>query len=96
MIMKQKKFFYKNQQHGGMLLELMLMIAISAILIPFIFRYQQNTVERARNIAVVRQMETVQKSLEQCMSANIAELMQPVTNEYIYTPTNDDSECLFF
>ena len=57
-------FFYRNSQSGGMLMELMMSIALAAIIIPFVFRYQQTSVERARNISVAKQMEIVQKSLE--------------------------------
>ena len=66
---KNKKFLF-NQQRGGMLVELMMTLAISAIIIPFIFRYQQNAVERARNIAVTKQMETVQSALEKYIIQN--------------------------
>jgi len=88
---KRKMFLYKNHQHGGMLMELMLSVAISAVLIPFIFNYQKNTIERARNIAVVKQMEIVQNALEKCIESNRAELMKPASTNYIYT---DGSECL--
>lgn len=88
---KRKMFFYQNHQHGGMLMELMLAVAISAVLIPFIFRYQKNTIERARNIAVVKQMEIVQKALEKCIESNRLELMKPVSQHYVYT---EGSECL--
>ena len=88
---KRKMFLYKNHQHGGMLMELMLSVAISAVLIPFIFNYQKNTIERARNIAVVKQMEIVQNALEKCIESNRAELMKPASTNYIYT---EGSECL--
>jgi len=92
MMKKQKIFFYNNQQHGGMLLELMLLIAISSILIPFIFRYQKNTIERARNIEIVKKMDVVQRALEKCIDANKIALMQPV-NDIIYT-TDQQTECV--
>ena len=60
---KNKKFLLENER-GGMLVELMLTLAITAIMIPFLFRYQQNAVERANNIAVARRMEIVQSALE--------------------------------
>ena len=92
MMKKQKIFFYNNQQHGGMLLELMLVIAISTILIPFIFRYQQNTIERARNIEIVKKMDIVQRALEKCIDANKIVLMQPV-NDIIYN-SDQQTECV--
>ena len=70
-------FFYRNSQSGGMLMELMMSIALAAIIIPFVFRYQQTSVERARNISVAKQMEIVQKSLERYMVQNKNILMNP-------------------
>ncbi|MBR5904629.1 MAG: hypothetical protein IKZ49_03800 [Alphaproteobacteria bacterium] len=70
--------FIKKSQHGGMLVELMMTIALATILIPFIFRYQQNVVYRARNIAVAKQMEVVQSVLERYIVENKTELMKPL------------------
>ena len=70
-------FFYRNSQSGGMLMELMMSIALAAIIIPFVFRYQQTFVERARNISVAKQMEIVQKSLERYIVQNKNILMNP-------------------
>jgi type II secretory pathway pseudopilin PulG len=75
--MKKNNNIFKRE-YGGMLVELMLSVAIAAILIPFIFRYQQNTVERARNIAVTQQMETVQGALERYIIIHRNELLQAV------------------
>ena len=66
----KQKFLSRNTQHGGMLVELMMTIALAAILIPFVFRYQQNAVSRARNIAVTKQMENVQSALERYIIEN--------------------------
>ena len=78
--MKVKKgIFYKSKsQHGGMLVELMMTICLAAIVIPFIFKYQQNAVVRARNIAVAQQMENVQQALERYIIENKTFLMRPV------------------
>lgn len=76
MIMKYKNF-YKNNQRGGMLVELMMTIALAAIIIPFVFRYQQTATVRAKNIAVARQMENVQSALERYIVENKTELMRP-------------------
>ena len=70
-------FFNRNSQSGGMLMELMMSIALAAIIIPFVFRYQQTSVERARNISVAKQMEIVQKSLERYIIQNKNILMNP-------------------
>lgn len=76
-MIKQKCSFYKYAQHGGMLVELLMTIALAAIIIPFVFRYQQTAVVRARNIAVTKQMEHVQNALEKYIFENKAELMRP-------------------
>lgn len=68
--MTKNKTFLLEQQYGGMLVEIMMTLAISAIMIPFIFRYQQNAVERARNIAISKQMEMVQGALEKYIVKN--------------------------
>jgi len=74
---KKNMFFYKNFQYGGMLMELMMSIALAAIVIPFVFRYQQTSVLRARNIAVTKQMENVQNALERYIVENKEVLMRP-------------------
>lgn len=75
---KQQSIFNKNiLQRGGMLIELLMTIALAAIIIPFVFRYQENAVSRARNVAVARQMENVQSALERYIVENKTELMRP-------------------
>ena len=74
----KKSFLSKQNQRGGMLIELMMSIALAAMLIPFIFRYQENTIARAKNIAVVKQMESVQQALERYIIENKSVLMKPV------------------
>lgn len=76
--MQNKIRFLSNLQSGGMLIELMMTVALAALIIPFIFRYQQNAVTRARNIAITKQMENVQSALERYIVANKDELMKPV------------------
>ena len=76
--MKKKNcFFYGNEQRGGMLVELMMTIALAAIIIPFVFRYQQTAVVRAKNIAITKQMESVQSALERYVVENKTDLMRP-------------------
>lgn len=76
--MTQKpNFICKNNQRGGMLVELMMTIALAAIIIPFVFRYQQSAVMRAKNVAITRQMENVQSALERYIVENKTELMRP-------------------
>lgn len=78
-MMKKKKHFYQYiyPQRGGMLVELMMTIALAGIIIPFVFRYQQTAVNRARNVAVTKQMENVQSALERYIVENKTELMKP-------------------
>ncbi len=76
--MVKKCKFLSNTQYGGMLVELMMTVALAALIIPFIFRYQQNAVVRARNIAITKQMENVQSALERYILENKNELMKPI------------------
>lgn len=76
-MVKKYKSFCKNIQRGGMLVELMMTIALAAIIIPFVFRYQETAVSRAKNVAIVRQMENVQNALERYIIENKLELMRP-------------------
>lgn len=77
MKIKKRSFINRNFQHGGMLVELMMTIALAAIIIPFVFRYQQIAVNRARNVAITKQMESVQTALERYIIENKTELMKP-------------------
>ena len=77
MKIKKRSFINRNFQHGGMLVELMMTIALAAIIIPFVFRYQQTAVNRARNVAITKQMESVQTALERYIIENKTELMKP-------------------
>ena len=76
-MIKKHNIFYRNAQRGGMLVELMMTIALAAIIIPFVFRYQETAVSRARNVAITRQMENVQSALERYIVENKTELMRP-------------------
>ncbi len=58
-------FTEKNKnQCGSMLVELLMSIALAAIIMPFIFRYQKNAIMRAENIAITKKMEGIQDALE--------------------------------
>ena len=59
-----------RNQHGGMLIELLISVAIVALVLPFLFKYQQDSVVRAENITVVRQMQDVQNALERYIVLN--------------------------
>lgn len=77
MMIKKRSFFNRISQRGGMLVELMMTIALAAIIIPFVFRYQQTAVNRAKNVAITKQMQTVQSALERYIVENKSELMKP-------------------
>ena len=63
-------FTETKTQHGGMLVELLMSVAIVAVVIPFLFKYQQDSVLHAENIAVARKMQDVQNALERYIVAN--------------------------
>ena len=87
--MKIKKRFLTSGQHGGMLVELMMTIALAAIIIPFVFRYQQTAIERARNITVKNQMESVQNALERYIFENKTDLMRPTGKNIVRIRISD-------
>lgn len=78
MKMRCRIFQDKNSLYGSMLVELLLSIALATVVIPFVFRYQQNAVIRAQNIAIVNQMTEIQVALERYIVENRAELLKPV------------------
>lgn len=61
-----------------MLIELMLSVALAALIIPYAFRYQQSSVLRAQNIAITNQMTEIQVALERYIIANRPELLRTV------------------
>ena len=70
MIKKCGIFLHNKTQHGGMLVELLMSVAIVAVVLPFLFKYQQDSVVRAENIAVARKMQEIQSALERYIVAN--------------------------
>ena len=78
MKLKTKIFGNKNQNRGGMLVELLLSVALAAIVIPFVFKYQHNAIERTQNIAIAKEMNEIQGALERYMIANRETLLKPV------------------
>lgn len=71
-------FSGKNNSRGSMLVELLLSVALAAVIIPFVFQYQQDAVVRAQNIAITNQMAEIQVALERYIVANRAELLRTV------------------
>ena len=73
----KSKIFYGTQK-GSMLIELLMSIALAAIIMPFIFKYQQSAAMRAENIAITRQMESIQDALERYILDNRETLLNTV------------------
>ncbi len=78
MMYNVRLFASKKQQRGSMLVELLMSVALAAIVMPFIFKYQKDAIVRAENIAVTRQMENVQSALERYIVDNREELLKTV------------------
>ena len=68
----------RNSQHGSMLVELLMSVALAAIIMPFIFKYQQGVVQRAENIAITKQMSEIQSALERYIFDNREKLLNTV------------------
>ncbi len=67
-----------NEQHGSMLVELLMTVALVAIIMPFIFRYQQSAITRAENIAIADNMTEIQSALERYILDNREQLLNTV------------------
>lgn len=65
-------------QRGNMLVELLLTVALSAVILPFVFQYQQRAVKRTENIAITREMENIQGALERYIVQNRENLLATV------------------
>ena len=79
--MINKRMNFKEQkmtQQGSMLIELLMSVALAAIIMPFIFKYQQSVVQRAENIAITKQMESIQSALERYIVDNRESLLMTV------------------
>ena len=67
-----------HAQHGSMLVELLMSVALAAIIMPFVFRYQQDAIQRAENIVIADNMENIQSALERYIVANREVLLNTV------------------
>lgn len=77
-MIKSKRIFLIDTQRGGMLMELLLTVALAAMIIPFLFRYQARATARAENIVIAHEMESIQTALERYIVANREDLLRPV------------------
>ena len=78
MKIRNRIFFNKQQNRGNMLIELLLSIALAVVMIPFIFQYHQDAIERAENIAVANEMNLIQSALERYIVSMRADLLTTV------------------
>ena len=63
---------------GGALVELLMCVAIAAVVLPFLFRYQMRAAARAENIAVAAQMSQLSDALERYMTENRDDFLRTV------------------
>lgn len=75
-----------------MLVELLLSVALAALIIPFLFRYQHSSIERAQNIAITNQMTEIQVALERYIVANRDELLRTVGRNITRVELDDLAE----
>lgn len=67
-----------NAQRGGVLVELLLTVALAAVVMPFLLQYQQKATRRAQNVALTRQMGEIQTALERYIVDNREALLMTV------------------
>ena len=60
-----------------MLVELLLSVALAMLIIPFVFKYQRNAIERRENIVVTKQMTVIQEALERYIIDNRETMLKP-------------------
>lgn len=60
-----------------MLVELLLSVALAMLIIPFVFKYQRNAIERRENIVVTKQMTVIQDALERYIIDNRETMLKP-------------------
>ncbi|MBQ8686708.1 MAG: hypothetical protein IJ517_03015 [Alphaproteobacteria bacterium] len=89
---RTKIFANKNSTSGSMLVELLLSVALAALIIPYVFRYQQAAVIRAQNIAIANQMTEIQVALERYIIANRPELLRTVGRNITRVSLSDLAE----
>lgn len=67
-----------KSSRGGMLVELLLSVALAAVIMPFLFQYQENAVRRAENVVITRQISEIQTVLERYIVDNRENLLNTV------------------
>ena len=71
------KSLLHKQQSGNMLVELLLSVAIAMLIIPFVFKYERNAIERRENIVITKQMTDIQNALERYIIENREKMLGP-------------------
>ena len=89
MVFKSRIFENRASQYGGMLVELLMSVAIVSVVLPFLFRYQQDSIMRVENIAVARQMQDVQTALERYIVINRDKLLNVAGKSITRVAIND-------
>ncbi|MDR0967371.1 MAG: hypothetical protein LBL75_00870 [Rickettsiales bacterium] len=77
--MKIKRRFFSRTQRGGMMIEILLSLAITAAALPFVLRDVANRARRAENVMVAREIADVRDALERYMDTNKYELLKPIS-----------------
>jgi hypothetical protein len=77
---QKQKLFEKSDavQSGATMVDLLLTMALVAIILPFIFNFQKNRIERSQNIAAATEMDAVRAALERYIEFNKGDLLAPV------------------
>lgn len=92
MVFSRHIFSNRTSQHGGMLVELLMSVAIVSVVLPFLFKYQQDSIIRVENIAVARQMQDVQTALERYIVINRDKLLTVAGKSIIRVDIGDLAE----
>ena len=91
MKIKTKLFnsFILRNQCGNMMIELLLSIALAVLVIPFIFEYHKKAIIQAENVAITKQMTSIQNVLERYIVENREDLMRTVGKNITRLDIND-------
>jgi len=92
MVFSRRIFSNRSSQSGGMLVELLMSVAIVSVVLPFLFRYQQDSILRVENIAVARQMQEIQSALERYIMINRDKLLAAAGKSITRVEIGDLSE----
>ncbi len=71
------------------MVELLLTLALAAVMLPFLVNFQRDRIERAKNVALSQQMEQVQSALERYIDIHKRELLIPVGKNITRVNVND-------